>query len=343
MYWGFKLKSMDNREFDNIHKTIIESVMECIWLFDLKNMCFRYVSPSVTKLRGLTVEEAMNEKFDEIFTSKSLKRILEIINDKEITDFLSGNRYENNFYIIDEFQQYSKDGVIKNVEITIKFIFNEITNYVDILGVSREINKSKTYNLKISKESINQRIFIKNLIESEQKSFKLANNLLEKNRILKKIATTDELTGIHNRYYLNKTVKELDNKNYIDMTLIVFDIDNFKKINDTFGHDIGDDILKKVVFIMLKLMRKSDLFIRWGGDEFVILAAETNLNGGKVLAEKLRRAITEIQHLNICKIAASFGVAQRRKMESFELWFKRVDIAMYNAKNNGGNCVEIHQ
>lgn len=78
-------------------------------------------------------------------------------------------------------------------------------------------------------------------------------------------------------------------------------------------------------------------------DEFVILATETNLHGGKVLAEKLRVAITEIQHLNICKITASFGVAQKRKMESFELWFKRVDIAMYNAKNNGGNCVETQQ
>lgn len=71
---NFKLKSIDNNEFDNIYKTIVESVMECIWLFDLKNMCFKYVSPSVMKLRGLTVEEAMNEKFEDIFTSKSLKK-----------------------------------------------------------------------------------------------------------------------------------------------------------------------------------------------------------------------------------------------------------------------------
>jgi diguanylate cyclase (GGDEF)-like protein/PAS domain S-box-containing protein len=338
------LKSINNNEINNIYKTIVESVIECIWLFDLKNMCFKYVSPSVMKLRGLTVEEAMNENLEEIFTGKSLEKILEIINEKKITNFLRGNRRKNNFYIIDEFRQYCKDGTIKNIEITIKFIFNEVTNYVDILGVSREINKRKTCNFNIRKEISNQSIFIKNLIESEQKCCKLANSLLEKNRILKKIAATDELTGIHNRYYFNKKIKELDgSKNYIDMTMIIFDIDNFKIINDTFGHDIGDDILKKVVCKILKLTRKSDLFVRWGGDEFVILASETNLHGGKILAEKLRGAVTEIQHLNICEITASFGVAQKRKMESFELWFKRVDIALYKSKNNGGNCVKTHQ
>ena len=340
---NFKLKCIDNNEFDNIYKTIVESVIECIWLFDLKNMCFKYVSPSVTKLRGVTVEEAINESLEESFTSKSLKKMLEIINEKKITNFLRGNKRDNNFYMIDEFQQYCKDGIIKNVEITIKFIFNEVTNYVDILGVSREISKSKTCHFNIRKEAVNQSIFIKNVIESEQKCFKLANRLLEKNRILKKIATTDELTGIHNRYYLNRKIKELgSNKNYIDMTMIIFDVDNFKQINDTFGHDIGDDILKKVTCKMLGLMRKSDFFVRWGGDEFVILATETNLHRGKVLAEKLRVAVTEIQHLNIFGITASFGVAQKRKMESFELWFKRVDVAMYNAKNNGGNCVETY-
>lgn len=335
---------MDSSDVDSIYKTIVESVMECIWLFDLKNMCFKYVSPSVMELRGLTVEEAMNEKFEKIFTSKSLKKMLEIINDKEIGNFLRGDRRDNNLYVIDEFQQYCKDGVIKNVEITIKFIFNEVTNYVDILGVSREINKSKTCNFNIRKKMINQSIVIKNLIESERKCFKLANNLLEKNRILKKIATTDELTGIHNRYYLNKKIKELDsNKNQIDMTMIIFDIDNFKQINDTYGHDVGDDILQRVACKILKLMRKRDLFVRWGGDEFIILANETDLDGGKVLAEKLKVAVAEIQLLNICKITASFGVAQKRKMESFELWLKRVDIAMYNAKNNGANCVETNQ
>jgi diguanylate cyclase (GGDEF)-like protein/PAS domain S-box-containing protein len=329
---------------NNIYKMIVENVKDCIWIFDLKNKCFKYISPSVMELRGFRVEEAMNEKFEQIFTGKSLEKMLETVNDKEIACFLRGNRRENNFYMIDEFQQYCKDGAVKNVEITIKFIFNEVTNYVDILGVSREINKNRTHNFYIKKEMINQSIFIKNLIESEQKCFKLANNLLEKNRILKKIAATDELTGIYNRYYLNRKIKELDsNKNYIDMTMIIFDIDNFKKINDTFGHNMGDDILKKIVYKISKLMRKNDLFARWGGDEFIILAAETNLHGGKVLAEKLCGAVTEIQHQNICKITASFGVAQKRKVESFELWFKRVDIAMYNAKNNGGNCVEIHE
>lgn len=334
---------INNNEFNNIYKTIVESAVECIWIFDLKNMCFKYVSPSVTELRGLTVEEAMSESLEDSFTNKSFEKMLEIIKEEKITNFLSGNINQNGVYKVDEFQQYCKGRIIKNVEITVKFIFNEVTDYVDILGVSRECVQSKSCHFNIKKERINQSVFIKNLIESEQKSSKLADRLLEKNKILKKIAITDELTGIHNRYYFNKKIEELVNdKNYIDMTMIIFDVDKFKQINDTFGHDVGDDILKKVVCKVLKLTRKSDLFARWGGDEFVILASETNLHGGKALAEKLRSAVTEIQDLNICEITASFGVAERKKMESFEAWFKRVDAAMYNAKNNDGNCVEIN-
>lgn len=317
------MKSIENfikneGEVSEIYKLLIENIMECIWLFDLKNMCFKYVSPSVKELRGLTVEEAMNEKLEDSLTEESLEKMLHIINKRKINNFLNGDIRKNDCCDIDEFQQYCKDGTIKSIEITTKLIFNEKTNYVDILGISRDTRQRKTYH-------------------SE-----LAEKLLKKNKTLKRIATTDELTGTNNRYYFNKKVREIIcDKNYGSLTLIIFDVDRFKQVNDIWGHDIGDKVLKKIVCKSMKLTRKSDIFARWGGDEFIILAQKTNLNRGKSLADKLCRAFRETSNSKIGQVTASFGVAEKQELESFDSWFKRADIALYNAKNAGGNCVEV--
>lgn len=317
------MKSIENfikneGDVSEIYKLLIENIIECIWLFDLKNMCFKYVSPSVMELRGLTVEEAMNEKLEDSFTEESLEKMLDVINKRKINNFLNGEIRKNNCCNIDEFQQYCKDGTIKNVEITTKFIFNEKTNYVDILGVSREIKQRKAYN-------------------SE-----LAEKLLKRNKTLKRIAITDELTGTNNRYYFNKKVNEIINDEGCEnLTLIIFDVDSFKQVNDTWGHDIGDKVLKKIICKSMGLIRKSDVLARWGGDEFVLLAKQTNLQGGKILAEKLCTVFRENSNSEIGQVTASFGVAEKKELESFESWFKRTDIALYNAKRSGGNCVEI--
>ena len=343
-----KIKNMDNDREKNVesvevYKLLLENTVECIWLFDLSKMCFKYISPSIIDLRGLTVEEAMKEKLEDSLTPESLEKI-STISRKRLFRFLDGDRSQEIISSIDDFQQYCKDGTIKTIEISTKLILNENTNCVDILGVSRDITERKKNELRIKDKIHEKNEVIKNMRESEKKFSILTEKLVKKNNYLKNIAVTDKLTDLYNRYFFEKNIIEKieeTNSSNIPLILIILDLDGFKGVNDIYGHQEGDKILRKVADTGVKLMRKYDTFARWGGDEFVILALQTGLAGGSILAEKLRQAIETILQPELGQITVSLGVAERQKSESFKCWFKRADKALYQAKNNGGNCVVI--
>lgn len=326
-----------------ICKLFIENIMECLWLFDLKNMCFKYISPSIINLRGLTVEESLKEKIEDSFTMESLEKMSAIMSKENISSFLNESRDISGIYHIDEFQQYCKDGTIKNIEITIRFMFNKETKYVDILGISRDVDPRKICYSDFKKEINEKNKIIKELTESKKRFSRLTDKLLKKNEILKKIAITDELTGAHNRYYFNKKLKKIiDCETNEFLTLIIFDLDNFKQVNDSLGHDIGDKVLRETAHKSIEIIEKEDIFVRWGGDEFIILTFQRDLNSAKMLAQELSSAIKDIVYPKVGEITASFGLAEKQKSESFECWFKRADIALYKAKNKGRNCVEVN-
>jgi diguanylate cyclase (GGDEF)-like protein len=160
---------------------------------------------------------------------------------------------------------------------------------------------------------------------------------------LERRANFDPLTGALNRSAFMEIYKHLS-KSYLSypMGLIIFDIDNFKYINDTFGHVIGDEVLKKVAQTVRKLLRRSDLFARWGGEEFVVLLPYTDLEGAKKVTEKLRRAIKNLKFSDSrLKVTASFGVTEIKEGEDFFKAFERADKALYKAKKNGKNRVEV--
>ena len=127
------------------YRLIAENMDECIWIFDLANRSFKYISPSIFNLRGLTVEEAMNEKLEECLTPVSLKKI-QAQGSTRVQQFLSGDRSKNIASFIDEYDQYCKDGTIKTIEISTKLILNNETNSIDILGVSRDLLYRKMLN-----------------------------------------------------------------------------------------------------------------------------------------------------------------------------------------------------
>ncbi|WPC44320.1 PAS domain S-box protein [Clostridium sp. JS66] len=136
------------------YKLIAENIDECIWLFDLANKRFKYISPSIFNLRGLTVEEAMNEKLEDCLTPESLKKVKsQGIN--RLPQFLHGDRGENIASSIDEYDQYCKDGTIKTIEISTKLILNKETNNVYVLGVSRDVSYRKSLNKKTDCKSEN--------------------------------------------------------------------------------------------------------------------------------------------------------------------------------------------
>lgn len=161
---------------------------------------------------------------------------------------------------------------------------------------------------------------------------------------LQELSEKDALTGIYNRRGFEKFLDmefKLARRYKRPLSLIMFDVDNFKKINDTFGHDVGDEVLKRITEIVKKNIRSTDIFARWGGEEFMILLPETPLEKAKLVAEKLRRAIEKGDFGKVGKVTASFGVTQLKDEDTPETFIKRVDQAMYLAKRKGKNRVEV--
>lgn len=155
---------------------------------------------------------------------------------------------------------------------------------------------------------------------------------------LRRLAITDPLTGAFNRRYLLQVMeREISRvQRYArPLSLIMFDIDHFKRINDTFGHEQGDTVLKGIVALVRERLRGSDIFVRWGGEEFMILATETELSNAIALAETLRSALRQSPFPEVGPITLSIGVAQYRPNETLDQWLKRVDDLVYQVKREG--------
>lgn len=160
---------------------------------------------------------------------------------------------------------------------------------------------------------------------------------------LRTLASTDKLTGIFNRRALDEAIrKEIERaKRYRHpMSLILFDIDNFKNINDVFGHQVGDAVLSELSRLVGGKIWVHDVFARWGGEEFVILGVSSDMDGCLRLAEKLRGIIENHSFPDIGKMSCSFGVAVLHDDDTAVSLVKRADEALYRAKQGGRNRVQ---
>ncbi|MFO7912477.1 MAG: diguanylate cyclase [Desulfotignum sp.] len=165
------------------------------------------------------------------------------------------------------------------------------------------------------------------------------------NELLEKQASTDALTGIFNRMKFNTSLtKEIQRAQRYNtpLSLIIFDIDHFKLVNDTYGHLAGDNVLKNLVRLVASNLRETDIFARWGGEEFVIQTPETTLDGALKLAEKLRSKIESHDFSEPEKITTSFGVTTSQKGDNNLSLINRADEALYRAKESGRNQVVYH-
>ncbi len=161
---------------------------------------------------------------------------------------------------------------------------------------------------------------------------------------LKQLAFTDSLTKIYNRLHFAHFLDiEIDKaKRYpTTFSIIFFDIDHFKSVNDNFGHAAGDKVLEQITDIVSQANRSADIFARYGGEEFIILAPETGLSGALIHAERLRNDIEKFEFDTVGHITSSFGVTEfNAAKDTVESLFERVDKALYMAKENGRNRVE---
>ena len=202
------------------------------------------------------------------------------------------------------------------------------------------LNKGYIY---LSGRDVTAEKAMKRKIEQTNKELLMLNEQLkEKNEKLLKSAITDELTGVYNRKFFEKRVveeMEIADRANEHISLIIFDLDRFKLVNDNFGHQFGDEVLKRTTQIAGDLIRKTDFLNRVGGEEFAIILPNTNKTQAVLVAEKVRKALEDNKHFKVGQVTGSFGVAERMKAESLRSWYKRADNALYQAKNTGRNRV----
>ncbi|MEA3466002.1 MAG: GGDEF domain-containing protein [Thermodesulfobacteriota bacterium] len=237
------------------------------------------------------------------------------------------------------------DRVHTEVEETAKFFDLTIKNQKSVAEVLQIANAELSI-LNLSYEQMNR-----SLVDKTVKLEMLTAELEKKNKILERLANVDGLTEAYNHRYfqnfLDREIKRADRNTYT-LSVVMIDIDRFKKFNDSYGHQVGDYILRQFADIARESLREYDLFARYGGEEFVMVLPETNAVDAQIVAEKLRSSIASnsFKHkLETYHITASFGVAQ---MTPSQDKFSKSDLigfaddALYAAKKKGRNCVSIY-
>jgi diguanylate cyclase (GGDEF)-like protein/PAS domain S-box-containing protein len=292
------------------YRLLAHYASDVIWTMDLEGH-LTFISPSIEKLRGFTVEEALRQSLHESLTPESkllMDEVLALAKDS----VRKGHKFPEHR---GEFEQPCKDGSMVWAEITTAGMYNEKDEFIGILGVSRDVTERR---------SIQERIDY--------------------------LAHHDALTGLPNRILFSDRLERaiaLARREKRTLALLFIDLDRFKPINDKYGHALGDLLLKEVARRMQACLRTSDTIGRIGGDEFVVtLPGAIEEQGARVVGEKIRKAL-EVPFTIDGKelsISATVGITlyPRHGVDAIQLT-GNADVAMYNAKRSGGNTVRVYE
>jgi len=295
-------------ESERFLNTIFNSIQDPFGIID-KNFCIIKVNESYAKMRGLTIEQLIGKRCYEVLRKR-----------KNICDnCLVQKTFETAKPCTKEKLIHTTNGSQMWIEIYTYPILDKHGNVSNVIEYTRDITKRKR-------------------IETER------DILIDK---LQTLSNTDELTGLYNRRALiEKLGEEIKRaKRYnSELSLIICDLDFFKEINDSYGHDIGDRVLEAIATRIKESLRDIDIVGRYGGDEFLIILPETNLKGAKQIAERIRQLISKVKvYINNSikiKTTASLGIAKFNPIkEDIKSFIKRADNALYMAKGKGRNRV----
>ncbi|MFW5891535.1 MAG: GGDEF domain-containing protein [bacterium] len=235
-----------------------------------------------------------------------------------------------------KFNLYFKDEIIKKqlYNSYICYIFNLEKGFY-LIGIEQKLEQSDIIT-KISK--------LNNEMSNMTRELKKKNIKLKKaNQKIEELLRTDKLTGLSNRrHFMEYFGKMISNakRHSIPLSLIMCDLDRFKNINDSYGHNLGDKVLKNVGKILQKETRDEDLAARIGGEEFTIILNGTTLEGGYNYAERIRKKISELELKQLPEtVTISIGITELKESDDQDSFLKRADKALYKAKNNGRNQV----
>jgi len=167
--------------------------------------------------------------------------------------------------------------------------------------------------------------------------------LLKLNEALQKAANTDPMTKAYNRRFFYEKAKQILQTSNEQLSIAILDIDKFKAINDTYGHDVGDVIIKHLANTIRDYILPEHLFARFGGEEFVIILSDTTLINAFQVAKNLKDIIQNHNFTDNLKVTCSFGISEFRIDDNMDTLIERADKALYNAKKAGRNRVELEK
>jgi diguanylate cyclase (GGDEF)-like protein/PAS domain S-box-containing protein len=251
----------------------------------------------------------------------------------ENTDSLTGKPTKILFFDQDEYDRIATiyDKLFQNKRIEALELFQKGTDGKKIIcevtaNVLDENEKTSIWTV----QDITERKILEEKLRQSEEDYRL-------------LSIMDSLTSSYNRRYFEQRLEEeieRTKRNKMPFSLIMFDIDDFKTINDTYGHSIGDKVLINVVELVKNRIRKTDFIARWGGEEFMVLLTNTNLQFAEMLALELKNGICKLNIPEIDFVTASFGVTDFHQDDTLNSITKRVDDIMYAAKAAGKNCVK---
>gem|GEM_PF-5432420 len=214
----------------------------------------------------------------------------------------------------------------------------EPLHFDEHLTLAEQMNRMLAEKLVAESHLRSHQLHLEDLIEQRTRS------LEEKSHELERLATTDSLTGLHNRRGFTRLfehhLRELVRYD-VASCLVIVDIDFFKRINDQYGHKAGDMVLAELTALIGKQLRASDVFGRWGGEEFSMLLSHTPQDHAMEMCQRLRASLAQANFEGVGQVTASFGLTRIHKDDSLDSALIRADQALYKAKQNGRNRVEI--
>jgi len=306
-------------------RLVVDHAVDNIWTMG-PDYRLRYLSPSIQSLVGYSVDEYLELTLDQMLMPDSLGMALAYFG--SLDEHRAAGRPLMDFPFRGEIELRTKDGTGIWTEIIVNPLVDDAGRLLEFAGVTRDIRERKRYEAQLQQAW--------EAAEAAKRALQSANGELHR------LATTDRLTGIWNRAYFEEVAaKETERAaRYGEpLSLLLFDIDHFKAINDTHGHLIGDQVLIELTRRVGEHLRANDVLARWGGEEFVIMLPHCAAAEALRVAEKLRALVQAQPFALVGQVTASFGVADFRPTDNLDTWLKRADDALYAAKAGGRNQV----
>ncbi|PKN72691.1 MAG: PAS domain S-box protein [Candidatus Cloacimonetes bacterium HGW-Cloacimonetes-3] len=316
---------MKPMHLNDLHSRIFQSAVVAIGVTDPEGN-YILTNPTWSELLGYSAEEALSLKVSDVTPEEDRHNSIssfEYLKQEQGRSIRKSRRYQR------------KDGSIFWADLYVSALFDEDDSIIGILGVFVDIDKQI-----IAEQT--QKEMMDNL---EQ----LNHQLNEANITLKHLARRDTLTGLYNRRVLEEVLGKENNRTMRTKRgfgIAIADVDNFKQINDTYGHDCGDIVLKELSAIFLKGIRATDTMGRWGGEEFLFVFPETSCQGAMIVIDRIR---SKVERMNLkcggmnIKVTCTIGLSYHHGEMGTKDMINEADKALYQGKRCGKNKVVCFQ